>query len=196
MKVSQIKRILEGLGYSMDELLQVNEFRALLLSTNHGLNHHEDFIKFDSSNNIITIKNYNYKVISGRLSNNVAFNGSSILYSSNLYLRHNVYPFRVPKVGDTVFMINSDGEVISPYSKILSITNGKVELDSNIGSYRKDDSMIVYADSSYLKDSVQDKIQKALFFVYSPRTNFKNDWYLNGNELLGIELHSSIPGAI
>lgn len=196
MKTSQIKRILEGLGYEIDQVVQIPEIRALISGSNQGINYHEDFLKFKSSG-IISIKRYKYKPVSGRLSNMVIFNGKNILSSqSNLYIRHNFYPFRAPKIGDTVFFIDNSGKIISEKSKIIAIANKQITLDNDISSYRKNDTQIVYTDTELFDSSVQDKRTPALFFKYNEITKYTSDIYLDLSQLIGIEMHSGKIGAI
>lgn len=196
MKTSQIKRILEGLGHEIDQVIQIPEIRALISGSNQGINYHEDFLKFKSSG-IISIKRYEYKPISGRLSNNVVFNGKEVVSSqSNLYIRHNFYPFRAPKVGDTVFFIDNSGKIISKKSKINSIISKQITLDEDISSYRKDDCQIIYADTDLFESSIQDKRTPALFFKYNEITKYTSDIYLDLSQLIGIEMHSGKMGAV
>ena len=197
MKSSQIKRILSGIGYSTDTTVQIPNIRALVMSTNQGIHHHEEFLYFDSANNLINIKKYKYQVISGRLSNLVTVADKFISTKSTLYLRHNYYPFRAPKVRDIIFVIDKDGKIVDGIkTNIVRIGSSFIETKEALPKINKDEYVIVYADPGMFNTSVQDKKTPALFFKYSPVTKNKQDIYLNGAGLLGIEMYSSLPGSV
>lgn len=197
MKASQIDRILTGLGYDTKTTIQASEIRAFILSTNQGMNSHEEFITLDQDVNVIGIKKYDYKVINGRISNNIRIEGNKI-YSNgiSLYLRHPMYTFRAPRIGDTVFVIKQDGTMKSSKSKIVNITTYFLELDNSLGDIDLKNDFIIYADSELFGKSVQDSKIPALYFVYRALSNNKQDIYLEGDGLVGIELYSAVLGSI
>lgn len=197
MNISQIKRILSGLGYESDTAVQISELRALLMTTNQGMNHHEEFLTYDSENNLICIKKFKYKVISGRLSNNVTIKDNDIVPNgNNLYIRHSIYPFRAPRIGDNVFLINKDGKIVSDIFNIESISSMQITLSGSLSKFKNDEHFIVYADPSSFNKSVQDKETPALYFEYTPLSENVYDMYLDGALLLGVELKSSLPGSV
>lgn len=197
MKSSQIKRILSGIGYNTDTTVQIPNIRALLMSTNQGIHHHEEFLYFDSTNNLINIKKYRYQVISGRLSNLVTVADRFISTKSTLYLRHNYYPFRAPRIGDIIFVIDKDGKIVNDIkTNIVKIGSSFIETRAALPKINKDEHIIVYADPDMFNTSVQDKKTPALFFKYSPVTKNKQDIYLDGAGLLGVEMYSSLSGSM
>lgn len=197
MKATQINRVLTGLGYDTNNTMQISEIRALILATNQGINQHEEFITIDKENNLIEIKKYNYKVISARISNNITIDGRK-LYSngSNIYIRHSLYSFRVPRLGDNVFVVSKDGTVKSNICKIVQINPSIIELDKALDNIDLKNDFIVYADSNLFSRAVQDQNVPALYFVYTPITTNKQDIYLEGEGLVGIELYSAMLGSL
>lgn len=197
MNVSQIKRILNGMGYNSDTMIQAPEIRALIMSTNQGIHHHEEFIHFDSKDNLINLKKYDFSVISGRLSNMITVADRFISSKSTLYLRHNYYPFRAPRIGDTVMIIDKDGNILSGSKTTIAKVGGNfIETRSALPKFDKDKHMIIYAETEKIDHAVQDKKTPALFFTYTPKSENEFDVYLDGEGLLGIEMYSAVTGSI
>lgn len=195
MKISQIKRIINGLGQSTDTTIQVPEIRSLIFSTNQGIHHHEEFLYIDSTDNLINIKKYNFRVISGRLSNLITVADKFISSKSTLYLRHNYYPFRAPKIGDTIMVIDKNGKILDGSKTVIDkISSNFIEIRNAFPKFNKDEHIVVYADTELLESSVQDKKTPALFFVYTPKTENEFDVYLDGETLIGIEMYSALAG--
>ena len=197
MTASQIKRILNGIGYATDSTIQTPEIRALIFSTNQGIHHHEEFLNIDSAENIIGIKKYKYTIISGCINANISISKNTLSAKNSIYMKHSTYLFRSPKVGDNVFIVKKDdGTIISDIFKIEKVASSYVTLSGEIKNFNKNEHYIVYADSDYLSSAIQDIKSPALFFIYTPISKHEQDVYLNGEELIGIEMYSSILGSI
>lgn len=66
MTYAQIKRIFNGAGLDLDgELFPT--LRTIIMTTNHGVDPIRDHITFDGSNELIKIKQYEYRYVDGKL---------------------------------------------------------------------------------------------------------------------------------
>lgn len=196
MTSEQIKRILEGLGYHTDETIQTPEIRALILSTNQGINHRQDFVTYDSEDNLICIKRFEGSIASGRITNNLTVSGTTLTAKSgNIYLRHTSFPFRSPKVGDTVFLLDKNFKSLKKSATIVSCSQNQISLSTEL-TIDLENNIIVYADSKMIGEAVQDAQFKGIFFEYDSLTNNSADIYLEGDGLLGIEMQSELLGSV
>lgn len=198
MNNSQIRRILSGLKYSTDTRIQTPEFRALILSENQGIDYKREFITFDTENSLIRIKKFTYNVISGRISSNVTINGQELRANNSLYLRHNLYPFRAPRIGDKIIIIKSDGKYNDSGLTIETTATNYLKLTGELTSkiFDKTTDQICYADPYWFDKSVQDPVTPALFFNYTEVSNHNDDVFLDTNDLIGIEMQSSLLGSV
>ena len=196
MNNAQIKRILSGIKLKTDERIQTPGVRALILSTNQGINHREEFLTFDTTNQFIRIKKFTNEVVSGRLSNSVSINGSELTVNNSIYLRHSLHPFRAPKVGDIIFIVNQDGSYKETGLTIVGTATNYLKLSGSLTGFNKETQQLCYAHGEKFKSAVQDLETPALFFAYTQISENKDDVILNLSELIGIETNYPMLGSV
>lgn len=196
MTGEQIKRIISGLGYNVSERLQMPEVRALILSTNQGMNYKSEFVTFDSDNELIRIKKFKHTVVSGRLSNSVAINKSELTVNNSIYLRHSIYPFRAPRIGDRILIINEDGSYTDTKLQIIATATNYIKLSGELKNFNRIKQQLCYIDGESFNSAVQDPEVGALFFVYTPISEHTDDVILDLADLMGIEMTSPLLGSV
>lgn len=192
MTFAQVKRIFEGAGYSTTGVIQTPLIKTLVFTTNQGIDYHRDFLSFDETLNLLKIKQYNYKPINGIFADFV-IDGNNLSSSSNIARLNKFYPFRSPRVGDIVFLVDSAGTIASKTYTITWREFNSIQLDKEITNYSSDKT-ICYADPEFYTSAVADPLDKYLFFYYSPYTSRTADVYIDLTYFMGIEATSNHLG--
>jgi len=192
MTFAQVKRIFEGAGYSTTGIIQTPLIKTLVFTTNQGIDYHRDFISFDEDLNLMKIKQYNYKAING------IFDGftvsANVLKSETTISRINkFYPFRNPRVGDIVFIVDSTGAIEANTYTITWREFNSITLDRELTGYNST-KVICYADPELYSSAVADPLDKYLFFYYSPYTTRDADVFIDLTYFMGIEAISTHAG--
>lgn len=194
MKQSQIKRILTGAGYKEDERFQCPEINTLILSTNQGINHLKEFLTFDSTNEMIFIKKYNCKLISGKFSKNIKIDGSCISSITQFPAVIKPQAFRYPLPKDKLLIVKKDDSVVDTGLEIITNGNMNIWLSGNFNSdlYNPSEDELVYVDPTDYPNSIKNKKFRTSFIVYKEDTQNPEDIYLDVDELVGIKMQCEV----
>lgn len=199
-----LKILLTKQGIIFDDTNYDQTFHIRSLNFNSHGNFYVDplgtWLRFDFTNNLIRVKEYDYRVISSRFSENYDVDGTMLITGLKPAMFHNKYQFRRPKVGDVIFFVSKkDNKRHDVVAEIVSIqtSNGKVVFSTDAGLNDIDPSKYYacYADGEHF-DVVQsdtDLITEyendaTLLFWHRPKTNFTTDLYFDINNLVSINV--------
>ena len=197
MNKKQIERVLSGAGYSTDQsTVQIPEIRALLFSTVYGVDYHKDHIQFDMDDNLIKIKNYEYKVASA-LIDTFTTTDNITLWADRFTIskHHPAYPFRNVQVGDIIFKVDkSTKKIINNKWTVEKAGSRFIVLDKAL-TFNPKKEWLCYCDPNKFSSMTVDPVCPVLFFNYKPYSEKNTDVYLDMDQLFGIELISPRVGA-
>lgn len=202
MTETQIKRICSSLGVVENEFIQVPLLRTILMETNQGIEYHQDFIKVNTHENFIEIKQYHPIIKSGLISPNVVIDNDDndnpkcstlkVSMPNAPIWRHDKYfSFRNSHAGDKLLRLSATGATLESH-KIIAVNFRKIYLDSIINPLDSGESYI-YLDGE-TTTAKQDLLDPKLFFEYKPMSNNYADIYIQFDAITGFELVSEKVG--
>ena len=171
MEKVQIEALMKSLKIEKNKLVQVPGLRTIFMSTNQGLDYHENFLYFDTENELLKMKEYKCEGRSA-LIKNCKLEEPGIIESCFPrrllnYCQHPYYKFRLPKVGDILFILNGNTIEYHPITKaesyFLEVENLE-EIPAN--------SIVGYKSSE--NGLIQDVKDPKLFLKYTTLSIFQS----------------------
>lgn len=194
MTTTQIKTILERLGVNYSESnIQIPQFSAILGSTNQGVDYRKDFFTFDFDAEVVKIKRYIPKAANGRVSKFLQSGGSLRPYGPKVCLSHPVFPFRNAKSGDYVFGLNKQTLEIETEYLVLDSGVKFIVIDSD-DTLNQKKYCYLYSTKDLMSAASQDPVDKSLYLVYEPLTDYDYDLVIDMNQIIGFEIRSERVG--
>jgi hypothetical protein len=202
-----MQKMLLSLNISENTWVSNKDIFAINLANNG--NFHNDFysirLNFNTTNEILRVKNYRFKLVSGEFDKVEQLTSNSLKIVSDItsqfakYTKLNERLLRVrnPKIGDIVYTVNSSNSIVA-ITTITEITYNSITLANNIsiGTNR-----VCYADGSLLNivsGGLQAKLSSAFIeehpdlttLLYrEPLTTNITDEYIDFDKINGFSLN-------
>ena len=197
MTSAQIKRFLQSLNISDSDArsgVRIPQLRIIIADRNQGTLYHRDLIRFNFSDELIEIKQFNAKAANG-VFNVLRGNGHylNVIQNSTCKKQTKNYSYRNPEVGDKVYNVVNNRLVL--LGTIQKLTDFKIELDTEVDNIEY--SNLIYADAHQdIGLAEADPFNKNLYISYSPISNNVADVYMNFDGIIGFGTHTSATGLI
>lgn len=189
MKSAGIERVMKSFGCSDGVPARIKELKTINLRSNGNqeLNIGEDTITFDTTNELIKIKEYKTKLISG-IFTNFTIEGN-ILKDPFILNNKNFSKKYRPKIGDMIVYINKKDNSIKTIGTIEKISLSEVTVSKELPD--SSDYYIAYVNGSDSASGVQYSLDPRFFIKYIPLTNYSTDIYLSFFSVVGFSTLSS-----
>lgn len=189
MNITKFKHILNQCGVNNFKNFRLNKVSTLVSSSNMNVDYHRDVFSYDDSLNILKIKQYSYRCVSGKINPfKIQADKKTLLSFGNISLLPNHYQSDIVRTGDVLFVLEkSTGNLLEEYN-IINAGLRFVQLDREF-TY-PENSLVGYRKN--IENVEQDEADPLLYFVYKPYTTNTTDIFIDVSSMVGIEL--TIPG--